>query len=133
MLQRKNYKRSLKRQQKRAEEDGSDDEQQEMTEQERINEIVKRYHLMVDGGGFVDFISGLNIYCQQHKVNVPRYQEGPGVSGGFGFQVIIKTSIYSTNKHCKPKKEAKQNAAMVAMLALDIQFDSGPLPNRKYM
>lgn len=99
-----------------------EEEMPEMTEQERIDEIVKKHHLIVDGGGFVDFISGLNIYCQQNKINPPRYQEAPGVNGGFGFQVIIKTNIYKTNKYCNTKKEAKQNAGMVAMLGLDIQF-----------
>ena len=70
----------------------------------------------------MDFVSLLNIYCQQNRINAPQYREGPGVSGGFGSQVTIKTNIFRTKKNCKTKKEAKQNAAMVACLALNVKF-----------
>lgn len=129
--QKKNYKRALKRQQKRAEENG-EEEGPQMTDQEKVDAIVKKYPLMSgkEEGGFVDFVSRLNIHCQQNKINCPKYREAPGVHGGFGYQVIVQTDVFSTNKYCKTKKEAKQNAAMVAFLGLDIKFGAAPIPNR---
>ena len=71
-------------------------------------------------GSFVDFISILNQHCQRNKINSPKYSEGPGVSGGFGANCTVRTDVFHTQKYCSTKKEARQNAAMVALLGLNI-------------
>ena len=71
-------------------------------------------------GSFVDFISILNQHCQRNKINSPKYSEGPGVSGGFGAKCTVRTDVFHTQKYCSTKKEARQNAAMVALLGLNI-------------
>lgn len=68
----------------------------------------------------MDFISILNQHCQKNKINSPKYSEGPGVSGGFGAKCTVRTDVFHTQKYCSTKKEARQNATMVALLGLNI-------------
>ncbi|XP_032238775.2 protein D7 isoform X2 [Nematostella vectensis] len=118
--QRKNYKRAQKRQQKRQAETGDEMGEAVASEAERRQELMQQYSILMNEGGFVDFVSILNQWCQKNKVNPPKYTEGPGVAGGFGSKVVIRTDVFSTNKYCKTKKDAKQNAAMVAVVALNV-------------
>ena len=71
-------------------------------------------------GGFVDFLTILNQYCQKSRMNVPKYSEVPGVLGGYGAQVFVKGQIFTNMKYCGTKKEAKHDAAKVALLGLNI-------------
>lgn len=69
---------------------------------------------------FVDFVSILNQYCQKSRINVPKYSEAPGVLGGFGAQVFVKGQTFTSMKYCGTKKEARHDAAKVALLGLNI-------------
>ena len=69
---------------------------------------------------FVDFVSILNQYCQKSRINVPKYSEAPGVLGGFGAKVFVKGQTFTSMKYCGTKKEARHDAAKVALLGLNI-------------
>ena len=71
-------------------------------------------------GSFVDCVSILNQYCQKSRINVAKYSEAPGVQGGFGIQCFVKGQIFKTMKYCATKKEARHDAAMCALLGLNI-------------
>ena len=68
----------------------------------------------------MDFVSILNQYCQKSRINVPKYSEVPGVLGGYGSQVFVKGQIFTNMKYCATKKEARHDAAKVALLGLNI-------------
>ena len=69
---------------------------------------------------FVDFVSILNQYCQKSRINVPKYSEAAGIQGGYGAQVFVKGQIFTNMKYCGTKKEARHDAAKVALLGLNI-------------
>lgn len=128
-VQETNHKRSQKRQQNG--EAGSYAEYPGMTDDERLAAIVKQYSVLNNrtAGSFVDFVSILNQYCQKSRINVPKYGEAPGVLGGFGAQVFVKGEIFTSMKYCGTKKEARHDAAKVALLGLNIPVVD-PTPNK---
>ena len=40
--------------------------------------------------------------------------------GGFGSQVVVQSNAYRSTKKCTTKKEAAQDAALVAILGMNI-------------
>ena len=89
------------------------------------NNILLRLSIVINyvftiPGGFVDFRTILNQYCQKSRINVPKYSEAPGVLGGYGSQVFVKGQIFTNMKYCGTKKEARHDAAKVALLGLNI-------------
>ncbi|CAH3139908.1 unnamed protein product [Porites lobata] len=127
--QKKNLKRSQKRQEKREAEENADEPQ--MTDEERLQAIANQYAVLRNktSGSFVDFVSILNQYCQKSRINVPKYSEAPGVLGGYGSQVFVKGQIFTNMKYCGTKKEARHDAAKVALLGLNIPVVD-PTPNK---
>ncbi|KAM7448724.1 factor1-like [Porites harrisoni] len=127
--QKKNLKRSQKRQEKREAEENTQEPQ--ITDEERIQAIATQYAVLTNktSGGFVDFLTILNQYCQKSRINVPKYSEVPGVLGGYGAQVFVKGQIFTNMKYCATKKEAKHDAAKVALLGLNIPVVD-PTPNK---
>ncbi|XP_078367704.1 uncharacterized protein LOC144651638 isoform X2 [Oculina patagonica] len=69
---------------------------------------------------FVDFVSILNQYCQKNRLNTPKYDDAPGVQGGYGVQVYVKGQKFTSVKYCLTKKEARHDAAKSALLSLDV-------------
>merc|ERR1711972_166795 len=95
--QRKNYKRSLKRAEKRAEgEDLSAGGYREMPQEEYLARLRELYPIK-GGGSFIDWKSILNQYCQKNRINPPSYREAPGHMGGFGSEVIVQSNVYPSN------------------------------------
>lgn len=127
--QKKNLKRAQKRQEKRETEGEAG--QPEMTDEEKLAAIAQQYAVLNNrtSASFVDFVSILNQYCQKNRINVPKYTEAPGVLGGFGAQVFVKGQIFNNMKYCGTKKEARHDAAKVALLGLNIPVVD-PTPNK---
>lgn len=128
--QKKNYKRAQKRQEKKAAEVEVCGEPV-MTDEERLAAIANQYAVLRNGvsASFVDFVSILNQYCQKSRINVPKYSEAAGIQGGYGAQVFVKGQIFTNMKYCGTKKEARHDAAKVALLGLNIPVVD-PTPNK---
>lgn len=125
--QKKNFKRAQKRHEQREAERAN--QEPEMTNEERVQALAKQYSLLSTSGSFIDFVSILNLYCQKNKINLPKYSEAPGVDGGFGAQCFVKGQIFKSMKYCSTKKEARHDAAMHAVLGLNIPVVD-PTPNK---
>lgn len=102
-----------------------------MTDDERLTAIARQYAVLNNRSlaSFVDFVSILNQYCQKSRINVPKYSEAPGVLGGFGAKVFVKGQTFTSMKYCGTKKEARHDAAKVALLGLNIPVVD-PTPNK---
>ncbi|PFX20914.1 uncharacterized protein LOC111336287 [Stylophora pistillata] len=124
--QKKNFKRAQKRQERRE----AESQEPKMTNEEKAQILAKEYSLLNNTGSFVDFVSILNQHCQKSKINVPKYGEAPGVDGGFGAQCFVKGQIFKCMKCCSTKKEARHDAAMRAVLGLNIPVVD-PTPNKR--
>ncbi|CAB3980852.1 Hypothetical predicted protein [Paramuricea clavata] len=140
--QKKNLKRAQKRREKHmangdtnGDDDDGSEESEELTEaqkDEKLKQIAKEYAIPgrpYNSGAFVDWVSILNIYCQKHRINQPKYSEASNPHGGFGSAVVVTTERFFSDAYCNTKKDAKHSAARAALLGLNIAV-SLPDPSR---
>lgn len=136
-VQKSNYKRKYRRQQKRMEEEGvTKDHFQHIVKQARdpslwtdnqcnakLQAIKSKFPIAPDkqNASRFDYTSMLNMVCQKCRINLPEFQEcAAGCMGGFAYKCRVGLTWYQGLEYCSTKKDAKHECARWALLGMEI-------------